>query len=164
MKSYELWTQKEIDILKTQYQLKSYKELGLILNKSKGSIESKRKRLGLPKKQQRSTNITLLDKKLTTKFHQCKFSAKIRNIPFKIPKGFYKTLVVLDCFYCGDPSNINGLDRINNDLGYIIGNCVPCCSTCNLMKRTLGWRTFIDHVSKIVEVDKKRNFETSQHD
>ncbi len=44
------------------------------------------------------------------------------------------------CYYCGDPIDIsrsNGkyaIDRLDNNLGYIKNNCVPCCSECNLVK------------------------------
>jgi hypothetical protein len=33
----------------------------------------------------------------------------------------------------------NTIDRLDNSLGYIVGNCVPCCVTCNIAKgeRTL---------------------------
>jgi len=31
----------------------------------------------------------------------------------------------------------NGIDRVNNTLGYTEENSVPCCKTCNLAKRTL---------------------------
>ncbi len=32
--------------------------------------------------------------------------------------------------------SVIGIDRINNDLGYIVGNCVPCCTSCNTKKRS----------------------------
>jgi len=40
-------------------------------------------------------------------------------------------LKILDtpCTYCGFPST--GFDRINNNLGHILENCVPCCRECN---------------------------------
>jgi len=37
--------------------------------------------------------------------------------------------------------NINGIDRINNDIDYLISNCVPCCWPCNKIKsnKSLYW-------------------------
>jgi len=35
-----------------------------------------------------------------------------------------------ECFYCGDKNNI-GCDRIDNNLGHIKSNVVPCCRDCN---------------------------------
>jgi hypothetical protein len=40
------------------------------------------------------------------------------------------------CYYCGGPLPLSGcgVDRKNNDLGYIPGNCIPCCTICNSIK------------------------------
>jgi hypothetical protein len=41
------------------------------------------------------------------------------------------------CFYCkSDISNVGGvgLDRIDNDKGYIKTNVLPCCGSCNLIR------------------------------
>lgn len=42
----------------------------------------------------------------------------------------------------------NGIDRVDPTKGYIIDNCVPCCTTCNYMKRILQRDEFLDHVKK----------------
>jgi cytidyltransferase-like protein len=67
-----------------------------------------------------------------------------------------------DCFYCGgEPSNIqeadannghfiyNGIDRVDNDVGYIEGNCVPCCFLCNSAKKTFNKDVFLNWVSDV---------------
>lgn len=44
----------------------------------------------------------------------------------------WEQLVALPCDYCGAPTgNGVGLDRVDNDLGYLPGNVVPCCTICN---------------------------------
>lgn len=48
------------------------------------------------------------------------------------------------CFYCGngpDEEHI-GIDRLDSKIGYEEGNCVPCCSPCNFMKRNMHPDTF----------------------
>jgi len=42
---------------------------------------------------------------------------------------FIKNALKSPCFYCGYPST--GLDRIDNNIGHTINNCVPCCLECN---------------------------------
>ena len=37
------------------------------------------------------------------------------------------------CYYCGFAGPI-GLDRIDNSIGHIVGNCLPCCHACNISK------------------------------
>jgi hypothetical protein len=56
------------------------------------------------------------------------------------------------CFYCGflSEDTLNGIDRMDNRQGYITGNCVGCCKTCNFMKKSLDAHTFVErcgHVS-----------------
>src|ERR1019366_5035822 len=74
-----------------------------------------------------------------------------------------------NCFYCGiEPSKTyypalkdpraskeakenhkytyNGLDRLDNDYGHTLENCVPCCTICNLMKGTMNKKQFFEHI------------------
>lgn len=65
-------------------------------------------------------------------------------------------LTKMQCEYCGaEPSQIitgsrhrgnyiyNGIDRIDNKLGYIKGNVVPCCWQCNKSKADMSRDMFI---------------------
>ncbi|MCT4024403.1 hypothetical protein HZP91_15430 [Elizabethkingia anophelis] len=36
------------------------------------------------------------------------------------------------CIYCGYPST--GVDRIDNNIGHEMYNCVPCCKECNIAR------------------------------
>ena len=40
------------------------------------------------------------------------------------------------CTYCGGelPETSLGLDRIDGPKGYVVGNVVPCCRNCNMLK------------------------------
>ena len=53
------------------------------------------------------------------------------------------------CTYCGEVLQKIGIDRADNELGYTIENSVPCCTICNLMKRTLPKEVFIAQCEKI---------------
>lgn len=57
------------------------------------------------------------------------------------------------CHYCGlqvkFPETRNGLDRINNNVGYIKSNIVPCCWTCNIAKHELSYLDFKQHILNI---------------
>ena len=37
------------------------------------------------------------------------------------------------CIYCNSTQDI-GCDRIDNNIGHIKSNCVPCCYSCNIMR------------------------------
>jgi len=64
------------------------------------------------------------------------------------------------CSYCDAvPSNLskttngdfqyNGIDRVDNSLGYDEGNCVACCRVCNFMKGTMSREEFLSHIRRI---------------
>jgi hypothetical protein len=44
---------------------------------------------------------------------------------------------------------INGIDRKDNALGYILYNCLPCCKMCNLAKGTMGYDAFVKWITSI---------------
>lgn len=91
-------------------------------------------------------------------------SANDRKIHFGLTKEIFYNLIQQPCYYCNDPGSktrrrkdvgipiaVNGIDRINSDLGYIESNCRPCCTSCNFMKNTLNEGAFYTHLVKIVK-------------
>lgn len=67
-----------------------------------------------------------------------------------------------NCHFCGtEPDTVgkhkkcygeyvyNGIDRLNNDLGYIEGNVVSCCKTCNYLKSDYSDEEFVSIIRKI---------------
>lgn len=81
-------------------------------------------------------------------FLHYKNGAKRRGYLFEIPKERFRELTHQVCYYCGSgPANrcskwdfngdyvYNGLDRVDNDKGYVEGNIVPCCGECNKTKK-----------------------------
>jgi len=82
------------------------------------------------------------------------------------------------CYYCGiEPQNVynvyiqkngttvtqnairavqaevlvNGIDRIDSNLGYIYSNVVSCCTTCNFAKNTLNIKDFYSWLDRIAK-------------
>ena len=63
-----------------------------------------------------------------------------------------------ECYYCGGPptSRIQGrilymgIDRRDNDLGYLPENVVPACKYCNRMKQDLTESEFLAHLKRVV--------------
>ena len=67
----------------------------------------------------------------------------------------FELLTKKSCHYCGKKGP-NGIDRVNNLVGYMRSNCVPCCKHCNYVKGNLSienfleWKNrFVNHQSKI---------------
>ncbi|MGM0841378.1 MAG: hypothetical protein ACQEWE_11655 [Bacillota bacterium] len=51
--------------------------------------------------------------------------------------------------YSGKTFEINGIDRINSNLGYTINNVVPCCKICNSMKNQNSLDEFVDWIFRV---------------
>lgn len=95
-------------------------------------------------------------------FSRYRRSAKGRGLGFKLTKEVFKTLVLGVCEYCGlPPSNVrtkhrqtlfySGIDRVDNAVGYVEGNCVSCCEPCNIAKHTHTKEQFISWVARVYE-------------
>lgn len=89
-------------------------------------------------------------------YRKCRWSAllaaaKARNIPLSITRDEYDVLVNNPCWYCGSVigNTSYGIDRINNNFGYVPSNCRPCCTPCNLAKRAMTEQEFRTWVSRI---------------
>jgi hypothetical protein len=79
-------------------------------------------------------------------------SAHDRNIFLSITNDEFDELSKKSCYICGKKSNEihhNGIDRINNNKGYVTGNVAACCSTCNYMKGSMKLSDFMFKLYKI---------------
>ena len=56
------------------------------------------------------------------------------------------------CYFCGEEcgESNNGIDRLNNSIGYTHENTVTCCEMCNMMKGNLGENIFIERCRYIL--------------
>lgn len=77
-------------------------------------------------------------------------SAKSRNHEFCLSLDEFEKITKSSCIYCGGMSGVrNGIDRINNSVGYKLENCAPCCIVCNRMKMDHTLDFFIERCTKI---------------
>ena len=87
-------------------------------------------------------------------------SAKTRKWEWMLSDEDAQAIMEKACTYCGSPpternrnrqdkarSTVKGqtgsIDRVNSELGYVNGNCVPSCYRCNQMKSNLTVLNFI---------------------
>jgi len=122
---------------------------------------------------ERAKNLTLLppgEAAATELFNNYRFVAKSRNLCFELTKDYFRSLTDSPCDYCGRlPSQVrivvrkngahvyNGVDRIDNSVGYAVGNCVPCCKICNWMKGTKTRDEFLQACHAVVAHSEKHN-------
>lgn len=94
-------------------------------------------------------------------FNRNKRSAVKKHKAFDLTIEEFRKIIYNDCYYCGRKPNANfrskteklhhGIDRVDNSIGYIKENCVPCCKDCNLAKRTLSKENFLNLIKMIYE-------------
>lgn len=85
-----------------------------------------------------------------------------RKLEFSLSKEQFKKLTQDNCHYCDEPptrkhgsrrSNgyyvYNGIDRVDNSVGYITSNVVSCCFRCNKGKSTLKYEEWINLCKRV---------------
>ena len=98
---------------------------------------------------------------------QYKLSAKKRNLQWGLSRERFIYIVYKPCFYCGKESSLvkraknqiiktNGVDRLDNKIGYTVENSVPCCRQCNRAKFVLSQKEFLDWANQLVEHQRKQ--------
>jgi hypothetical protein len=95
-------------------------------------------------------------------------AAKRRNYSFELSKEIFYKLINGDCHYCGIKPNTkwfgtkrtiidvsefryNGVDRVDNNIGYTLENSVSCCKICNNAKNTLTTEEFLNWVNLVYQ-------------
>ena len=69
--------------------------------------------------------------------------AQARSLEFSLPRPLFDDLITDNCFYCGaSPEPANGIDRVDNALGYVDANVVTCCAWCNRAKHVRSRENF----------------------
>ena len=104
-----------------------------MLNKDKKHIRTKRWKVKNPRKVQ---------------FEYLKYNCKRAGRAFTLSYEKFLEIVGLPCYYCGTVERIS-IDRVDNNLGYVEGNMVPCCKTCNWMKSDMPLSVFLEHIRRI---------------
>ena len=94
-----------------------------------------------------------------------KHRASKRGYEWALTEEQATTLLLGNCEYCGVPPCLvkskngkknyngsfthNGIDRVNNSLGYTSSNVVSCCHVCNMAKRTTSAEDFISWAARV---------------
>ncbi len=102
-------------------------------------------------------------------YNSYKKRALRKKLEFELTKIKFKELTQKNCFYCNSsPNNIpqakllngtyiyNGIDRIDNNLGYTILNSAPCCKFCNAAKTNLSKEQFLFWIEKVYNTSIKK--------
>ena len=83
---------------------------------------------------------------------------------FELSLEEFQNIISQDCHYCGSPPNqfykkkeakegmwYNGIDRKDNNMGYVTDNVFPCCKFCNWAKKDCPVDEFIEWLNGVVD-------------
>ena len=104
-------------------------------------------------KQKRTNDCKRIKSSDKCKFTQLIGKAGVRGIGVGITFDYYTAnLSNKPCHYCGDVvvHSGGGVDRIDSSVGYVEGNVVPCCPTCNVMKNEHTQEDMLNHMIKML--------------
>lgn len=91
-------------------------------------------------------------------------NARNRGISVEITKDEFAQIAKMNCFYCGEepvekvyydqpswstPARLNGIDRVDNSVGYTLDNIVASCYICNRGKMDLSLEDFKAWIIKL---------------
>lgn len=91
-------------------------------------------------------------------------NAKIKGLSFNLTEYDMISLFQGNCFYCRNPPSgiissktaygeyiYNGIDRLDNDIGYVKENVVSCCKECNYRKGSQNYKSFLEWINRVYE-------------
>ena len=94
--------------------------------------------------------------------HMYRQNARAKNVDYTLTREQAIELFTSRCWYCGaEPSRTmqtkhmysgfvyNGIDRMDNDRGYVADNVVPCCTECNFKKGKQSYVEFVRWVRTV---------------
>ena len=97
-------------------------------------------------------------------FVQYKRDAKRRGYEFSLTNEEFIEMIFNNCYYCGESPNretnnkgvngniaYNGIDRVDNTVGYVKDNVVTCCMDCNYSKLDRSVTDFKNWIMRVAE-------------
>lgn len=101
-------------------------------------------------------------------FDRYRAQAEKFSRPFELSIAAFHALTSAPCYYCGAPPSrietcnayspgkkstwgsyvFNGVDRKDNELGYVLENCITCCHFCNRAKNSYGFDEYLSHMGR----------------
>lgn len=143
-----LWTEEELSVLAEEYPKSGCKIPFLLERHNPPGIMTKASSLG----------IHVESDPVGALMRGYESGAAKRGIEFDLPRVLFEELIRGRCKYCGEDrrSERNGIsymgvDRVDNSMGYVPGNVVPCCKICNYAKGQMTLEQFKDWVRDLYQ-------------
>jgi len=124
---------------------------------------------GCVRPRRRYSSRTLQQRALASVAAQFKTQARKRGKDWSMTIEEVAAVIFRDCAYCGGSLSCikkikvmqaagrakivhvpyNSMDRVDNNRGYVAGNVVPCCCTCQVSKNDMSFDEWIDWLMRL---------------
>lgn len=112
--------------------------------------EAHRKNIGIgARKRKRPVRRRTARSAVDRRIGDSKGGASRRGLEWNLSQTEARNLVIGPCHYCGLSSNVD------NNRGYLSGNCVSCCAMCNKGKSAYVVEKFLDWVERVYRHQEK---------
>jgi predicted DNA-binding protein YlxM (UPF0122 family) len=140
---------------------KNYTTIADELGLDRGVVKRRLQKAGIDVVRKRRHDNLGVQTPMNKLYYKYQKSAEKRGYDFDIDVDTFHQLVQQPCNYCGSTHtshetskvgfkyDYTGLDRIDNNKGYIVTNVIPCCKICNQMKSNLNVDVFKEQINKI---------------
>jgi hypothetical protein len=68
---------------------------------------------------------------------------KKRGLENDLTVEWIASRIIHGCTYCGEMQIRMTLDRVDNDVGHTMANCVAACVRCNYVRRTMPYEAWL---------------------
>ena len=85
-------------------------------------------------------------------YNEYKKRADNKSLLYDLTTEEYNTITKSQCYLCSRNSREkykNGIDRVDNNLGYIMSNVKACCASCNYIKKNMELGELFDKMTEI---------------
>lgn len=102
-------------------------------------------------------HVDVLSNSVSVPMDRYRQRAERMGLCFELSDDEFDAVVSSDCHYCGKSIvpgiHTNGIDRMDNALGYTKENCVACCGNCNFSKGELSVDDFVGKCKMIASAE-----------
>lgn len=117
----------------------------------------------------RGSSPTTVEQVQRSSYYSTQVGAIRRGYAFELSFSEYVCIASLPCHYCGAEGTntrtyrnvtwrYNGIDRVDNDKGYIAGNCLPACFVCNHAKGMMSYDDFLAWLNRAAQHINSKKF------
>lgn len=167
------WREKNIDKVRQYTRNYRYRRYGENAEEYLRKCRETQRRRREQRPEEAAAYRLLFQKTIGYKWSYYRTSANSKGIQWDLTRDDFATLCEAPCWFCGEnvDGDLNGIDRLDSDVGYVLENVRACCTGCNMAKGALSANVFVAQAARVAmhcadcdDADTSRLAELAPHD